>query len=107
MLEPFFMQIGIGKSRFVWQFLFCVVVSLRNLLIQKLHQQLLRRTDPTTQICIINVDKIQVLTSNSLENQQSFYCPDNAPGYLIVVNRVFSFISVRIKLDKKLRVLWL
>jgi hypothetical protein len=107
MLEPFFMQIGIGKSRFVWQFLFCVVVSLRNLLIQKLHQQLLRRTDPITQICIINVDKIQVLTSNSLKNQQSFYCPDNAPGYLIVVNRVFSFISVRIKLDKKLRVLWL
>jgi hypothetical protein len=81
---------------------FSVVVSLRNLLIQKLHQQVLRRTDPVTQVCIANVEIIQVLTSNSLENQQSFYCPDNAPGYLVVLNKVFSFISIRIKLDKKI-----
>lgn len=102
MLEQFFMQVGIGKSCFVWQFLFCVVVSLRNLLIQKLHQQVLRQTDPITEVCIVNVEKIQVLTSNSIENQQSFYCPDNAPCYLVVLNRVFSFIFIRIKLDKKI-----
>ncbi len=77
-------------------------MSLRNLLIQKLHQQVLRRTDPITEVCIVNVEKIQVLTSNSIENQQSFYCPDNAPCYLVVLNRVFSFIFIRIKLDKKI-----
>jgi hypothetical protein len=101
MLEQFFMRAGIGKSRFVWQFILCVVVSLRNLLIEKSHQQVLRRTDPITQVCIVNMDKIQALTSISLENKQSFYCPDNASGYLVVLNRVFSFISIQIKLDKK------